>query len=74
MRGPPVESIYDLYFVSPDYRRFNQKFDIFSRSTWDPDVRSLRSEELPSLISRRIEEMEEGFRLEDCALMQGLGL
>nr|HDO80480.1 reductive dehalogenase [Candidatus Bathyarchaeota archaeon] len=71
LRASPVDRIDDLYFVSPSYRRFNQKFDVFSRSTWDPRIKRLRGEDLPLRVSKRIEGGEEGFKLEDYALMQG---
>ena len=34
----PEDYVTDLYQITEDYKRFNQKNDLFNRSIWDPEV------------------------------------
>ncbi|MEM2134188.1 MAG: reductive dehalogenase [Candidatus Jordarchaeaceae archaeon] len=66
-----VSSIFDIYEVDSSYTRFDQKYEMFARSSWD---RSLAFENICNIlefIDNRIKHCYSGFTLKDYALMQG---
>lgn len=56
--------------VSPDYQRFSQKRDIFSRSHWDPEVRSDKTERFYESYRRPLKQWRrvDGYAQKDFAL------
>ena len=56
--------------VLPEYRRFSQKRDIFSRSHWDPKIRSKKTERFYESYRRPLEEWRkvDGYAQKDFAL------
>ncbi len=56
--------------VSPDYERFSQKRDVFSRSFWDPDVQSPKTERFYESYRRPLREWRrvDGYEQKDFAL------
>ena len=67
-----LEKIDDIYKVLDTYSRFDQKYDVFARSVWDPSLKervSPRIEEAVKKFSNLIVKNVAGFRLKDFAFM-----
>lgn len=68
-----LEKIDDVYKVLDTYSRFDQKYDVFARSVWDPHLKervSPRIEEAVKKFSNLIVKNVDGFRLKDFAFMR----
>ncbi|MFB0560931.1 MAG: reductive dehalogenase [Candidatus Lokiarchaeia archaeon] len=67
-----VSSIDDLYEIDPSYTRFDQKYDMFARSSWDQSLPFDKSiDNILEAIDNKIRKDFSGFTLKDYALMQG---
>ncbi len=67
-----VHSIYDLYDIDLGYTRFDQKYEMFARSSWDESLPFDKSgDNILETIDKKIREDSSGFTLKDYALMQG---
>jgi len=66
-----VSSIDELYEIDSSYTRFDQKYEMFARSSWDESLpyKSVRS--IVRNIGKYVAERVPGFTLRDYALMQG---
>nr|MDO8077921.1 reductive dehalogenase [Candidatus Freyarchaeota archaeon] len=66
-----VSSIDELYEIDASYTRFDQKYEMFARSSWDESLpyKSVRS--IVRNIGKYVAERVPGFTLRDYALMQG---
>ncbi len=67
-----VDKIEDLYVIEPIYKRFDQKCEMLARSTWDSQAASgLTKEEAKEGLKERMRREENGFKIEDYALVRG---
>ncbi len=67
-----VSSLLDLYEIDSSYTRFDQKYEMFARSSWDQSLPLNKSvDNILETIDNKIREGASGFTIKDYALMQG---